>query len=342
VGYADLPIRVRFVRIALLALALALGGTGTAVAASSTNADRAAHASGTVPIDQISPYRFVNARGARFAYRTLGTGRPLVLITGFGTTLAEWDPELLERLAAGRKVIVFDNRGAGLSTRGRGRITIVSMARDTEAIIRALGYRQADVLGWSMGGYIAQELTIRFPQRVRRLVLASTDPGGTRTIPPSQRVINELDDPNTSTTELMHLLFPRPAWPRGEQWLSAIAEVPGLQIPESFEVPPATQRAQSIATGPDWDAPGKGTLNRLHLIRQPTLIGAGRRDVIVPPANALLLYHRIPNAQLVRYRGAGHAFLFQDAPDFGPRVLRFLDRRLDRRPTSFTGSRAHR
>ena len=104
---------------------------------------------------QPSPLRHVRVGDISVGYRTIGCGRPLVLITGYAVTLYIWDPGLLTLLAEQRRVIVFDNRGVLTTSQGRGRLTIERMADDTAGLIRALGYRRADVLGWSMGGYIA-------------------------------------------------------------------------------------------------------------------------------------------------------------------------------------------
>jgi pimeloyl-ACP methyl ester carboxylesterase len=119
---------------------------------------------------ELSPYKFVQLPGMRAGYREAGSGRPLVLIAGYSLTAAEWDPDLVSRLAAHRRVVVFDNRGVAISTGSVRRLSIAQMAGDTANLIRALQLRRPDVLGWSMGGYIAQELALRYPRSLRRLL----------------------------------------------------------------------------------------------------------------------------------------------------------------------------
>jgi pimeloyl-ACP methyl ester carboxylesterase len=131
-----------------------------------------------------SPVRHVTINGAPFGYRTIGHGPPLVMIMGFTGTMAEWDPALIERLSARYRVILFDNRGVAESADASvAGLTIESMARDTARLISELTARgKAHVLGWSMGSYIGEELALRHPSRLRRLVLAGSDPGSPRAI----------------------------------------------------------------------------------------------------------------------------------------------------------------
>jgi pimeloyl-ACP methyl ester carboxylesterase len=281
-----------------------------------------AHAGGTSSA-QLSPYRFAEVPGAKLGYRTAGSGRPLVLIAGFGLTAAEWDPALITRLAAKRRVIVFDNRGAGTSGGSVAGLTIRRMAADTAHLIEALKLRRPDVLGWSMGGYIAQELALRHPRRVRRLVLAGTDPGGTQAVQPKAAVNAILENPDTTPDQLLPILFPPGRQAAGGAWFGRIAAQPGL-LPESLTVSPATIRAQTKACGPRWAARGRGTWSRLPGLDLPVLVADGTDDVVVPPANSRKLARRIPGAKLRLYPGAGHAFLIQDRARFAAAVHRFL------------------
>ena len=275
---------------------------------------------------QLSPYRFAKVPGARLGWREAGSGRPLVLIAGFGLTAAEWDPALVARLAADRRVIVFDNRGAGTSTGSLDRLSITQMATDTARLIKRLGLRRPDVLGWSMGGYIAQELALRHPRRVRRLILAGTDPGGTQAVQPSADVLAILDDPDASPASLLPILFPPDQQAAGTAWFGRIAAQPGLR-PGSLVVSPAVTAAQTLACGPRWARRGKGTWSRLPRLDLPVLVTDGLEDVVVPEVNSDRLAGRIPGARLTVFPDAGHAFLIQEGPAFARAARAFLTRR---------------
>jgi pimeloyl-ACP methyl ester carboxylesterase len=271
-----------------------------------------------------SPLRNVRVGDISVGYRTIGSGPPLVLITGYAATLYVWDPGLLTPLAEHRRVIVFDNRGVLTTSRGRGRLTIRRMADDTQGLIRALGYRRADVLGWSMGGYIAQELALRHPQRVRRLVLAATDPGSSRAIqpksPPARRVLN---DPNPTIQELLRAIFPAAEQAAANAYIRRLLLWPGVQ-PSDFNASPQITGDQRVAAGKLWLCRSCGAYGRLPSLRAPTLVADGRRDILEPPDNSRIIARRIPRARLSLYGAAGHAFLFQRHVDFATRVNSFL------------------
>jgi pimeloyl-ACP methyl ester carboxylesterase len=271
-----------------------------------------------------SPLRHARVGDISVGYRTIGSGPPLVLITGYAATLYVWDPGLLMRLAEDRRVVVFDNRGVLTTSRGRGRLTIQRMADDAAGLIRALGYRRADVLGWSMGGNIAQELALRHPNRVRRLVLAATDPGSSRAIqpksPPARRVLN---DPNPTIQELLRAIFPATKQAAANAYIRRLLLWPGVQ-PSDFNAPPEIVREQSVAAGRPWLCRTCGAYGRLPSLRAPTLVADGRRDILEPPGNSRIIARRIPRARLTLYGAAGHAFLFQRRVDFAARVNSFL------------------
>lgn len=184
----------------------------------------------------FSAVRHVRVGQISIGYRRVGAGPPLVMITGFGATMAEWDPALIEGLAAHRTVIVFDNRGVSTSTdTSRNRLTIAEMADDTWRVIGRLGYRRADVLGWSMGSFIAQVLALRHPRVVRRLILSGADPGGPHAVQASARVNAILANPNTTPAELVPLLFPRDQQPAGFDYIHRVGAQSGLVV-DSFTV----------------------------------------------------------------------------------------------------------
>jgi pimeloyl-ACP methyl ester carboxylesterase len=273
-----------------------------------------------------SPVKHVRANGISIGYRIVGSGRPIVLIPGFAFTMAEWDPKLVGALSARHRVVLFDNRGVATTTDTRRNVlTIDEMASDTAGLIRALHLGRPDVLGWSMGGYVAQELAIHHPGQVRRLILASTDFGGIGAIRPSNKVVHDLEHANT-TQQLLPLLFPPKAQAAGNAWYNRI----GVQWAElhlgkdAFKTSARILRQQVNAAGPGWEARGKGSYNQLPGLRMPTLITAGARDVIVPPRNSRMLHGRIRGSRLTMYAGAGHAFLFQSPLAFGRRVNGFL------------------
>lgn len=307
--------------LALLAAAgAALAGGGPAVA--QMPSPRAGDASVLT-----EPVQYAYVSGARLGYRVAGAGSPLVLITGSGSTMAEWDPRLLDALAERHTVIVFDNRGAGTSTGGVGKLTVAQMARDTAQLIAQVTAGTADVLGWSMGGYIAQTLALNAPSRVRRLVLASTDCGGPSTIPPKPWALRILTDPAATQKQRLRLLFPPDQAGAAGAWGAAIGAAyaaAGYQPAEAFTVPPSTMAAQTRAAGSLWLRRGGGTCSRLGDLRQRVLVAAGREDVVVPVENHRALADRIPRAQTRLYADAGHGFLFQPELGFASVVDRFL------------------
>jgi pimeloyl-ACP methyl ester carboxylesterase len=258
-----------------------------------------------------SPVRHLPVGNISIGYRTVGAGRPLVMIVGFGATMAEWDPALLARLGAHRRVIVFDNRGVATSTDSPGnRLTITEMAQDTFRFIRKLGYRRADILGWSMGSFIAQELVLHHPGVVRRLILSGADPGSPHAVQPSARVNAILNDPNTTPRQLVRVLFPKNQQQAGFAYLHRVGGQPGL-VSDSFTVSPAIFAQQVRAEGPLWYCRGCGTYARLPRVRAPTLVADGSDDILEPPANSRIIASRIPHAHLLIMSDSGHAFMFQ-------------------------------
>jgi pimeloyl-ACP methyl ester carboxylesterase len=261
-----------------------------------------------------APVRHAQVGDVDLAYRSIGSGKPLVMIMGLGGTMDAWLPQLVQRVGKGRRVIVFDNRGTGRSSAGTKAVTVAQMAADTHGLIAKLRLKQPDVLGWSMGGFIAQRLALTHPRDVDHLVLAATTAGGPTSTPPDAAAIQALAGDNIAT--LLGFLFPLPAQQAAaDTYVASIAKWSDFSI----TVPADVQLAQ-LTTSAQWFATG-GDAKR---IRAPTLVGGGDDDELIPVANQVVLGKTIKGARTVLYRGAAHGFLAQDWQDFGGRVARFL------------------
>ena len=265
-----------------------------------------------------------HANGITIAYRITGSGKPLLMINGSGATLDTWDPALLDALGPGRRLIVFDPRGFGGSTdTSGGKLTIQKLADDAAALLGALHVRRADVLGWSLGGFVAQEVAIRHSKRVRRLVLASSSAGGRHAAKATAEVM-AIDEKTTlglaTPDEFLPVLFPPAAQDAGNAWIARLLNQPGGCC-EAF-----TQEAgqRQVDAQRLWYAGNGGDEARLHKIKARTFIGAGKLDQDVPVANAKLLHKRIHGSKLHIYADAAHAFLIQHAGEFAKSVRAFL------------------
>ena len=272
-----------------------------------------------------APTRFVTANGVRYAYRRFGAeaGPPVVFLQHFRGGMDHWDPAVTDGLAANRPVILFNNTGVA-SSGGQTPDTVEAQADDAAAFISALGLTHVDALGFSIGGYVAQALTLRHPDLVRRLVLAGTKP----------RAGDDTDrhpDVNTVATrhevltldDLRFLFFaPSPAsQAAGERfWERCHQRVIDVDAPTSRQ----TMQAQAAAIV-DWKLPHGEPFADLKTITQPTLVINGHRDVMVPTINSYYLAQHIPAAQLIVYPDSGHGSLFQYPELFVADVGRFLD-----------------
>ena len=246
------------------------------------------------------------------AYRVLGQGDPIVLIMGYGSTMDMWDPLFLDNLSSQYRVVIFDNRGMGNTITPPGNFSIAQFANDTAGLMAALGIEKSHVLGWSMGSFVAQELAIRYPERVNKIILYAGDCGGKEAVMPSHQVLKDLSNSSGSPEErgmrLFNLLFPK-------DWLSRQpAFYKWFPLPKETSLPDNIQRqAQAIATWP-------GACDRLGSIKSPTLVVTGTQDVIAPPQNAFILAQRINASWLVQFEGAGHGLMYQ-YPDRLARII---------------------
>ena len=275
---------------------------------------------------QTAPTQFVDAAGVRFAYRRFGksSGVPLVFNMHFTGTMDHWDPLVTDGLAATREVILFNNAGISSSS-GEVPATAEEMAAKAAAFIRALGLAKVDLLGFSLGGFVAQALTLAHPGLVRRLILVGTGPRGGEgmaTLTPEAQAVFGSTYPNPDELWLGVFFTPTEAsQAAGRAFLSRFRLRQEDRDPEvSEKVPPA----QIDAIG-RWGAPRAGGFDYLRDIIHPTLVINGSHDVIVYTANSLILQRNLPNAQLILYPDSNHGSQYQYPALFVTDVTRFLD-----------------
>ncbi|MBB4710247.1 pimeloyl-ACP methyl ester carboxylesterase [Streptomyces luteogriseus] len=279
--------------------------------------------------DAVTPYkdaptRTITAGGVTFAYRDLGprTGTPVIFLNHLSAVLDNWDPRVVDGIAAHRRVITFDNRGVGASTGSTPR-TIQEMARDAVTFIRALGLEQVDLHGFSMGGMIAQVIAQTDPRLVRKLILTGTGPAGGEGIKnvtalahlDTVRAVFTLQDPK------QFLFFTRTADGRraGKEFLARLKE----------RTADRDRAISLIAYNNQLKAIHRWGLEQPHdvsLIHHPVLVANGESDRMVPSKNSADLARRLPNAELVIYPDAGHGGIFQYHDQFVTTANEFLDR----------------
>jgi pimeloyl-ACP methyl ester carboxylesterase len=271
---------------------------------------------------QNAPTDSITAAGVTFAYRQLGpsTGVPVLFLTHLAAVLDNWEPRIVDGIAAKHRVITFDNRGVGASS-GTTQTTIEEMASDAVTFIRALGFDQVDLFGLSMGGMIAQVIAQQQPQLIRKMIIAGTGPAGGEGIDKVTR-ITYLDTARgllTRQDPKQFLFFTRTPNGRqaGKEFLARLQE---RTNDRDKAISVRSFRAQLKAIH-RW---GKQQPADLASIRQPVLVMNGESDKMVPTKNTVDLHRRLPNSQLVIYPDAGHGGVFQYHEDFVKRALEFL------------------
>jgi pimeloyl-ACP methyl ester carboxylesterase len=275
-----------------------------------------------------APNQSTQIDGGSFVYRRFGNERsdapPLVCLQHFRGNLDSWDPALVDRLAQGREVILLDNRGVGGST-GVVPDNVTDMARDALAFIDALGLKEVDILGFSLGGYVAQELTLLRPRLVRRLVLAGTAPQGGPDLHRWSDTVFALATGDQPTAEDLLSLFFSPSEEsraKGAEYLQrAYQRQEDRDAPTDLE----TRNAQLTAITA-WGIPDASRLDRLAGITQPTLVANGDDDQMMHTESSRLLADHLPNAELRTYPDANHGFLDQYPQQFADDIVEFLNR----------------
>ena len=271
-----------------------------------------------------TPNKFVTAaNGVEYAYRETGEGAaPLVVLQHFRGNLDNWDPALVDALASNRRVIAFDNAGVGGSS-GTTPHTVAEMARDAIAFLDAMGIDRADILGFSLGSFIAQEIALVRPALVRRLVLASSAPQGAAGMHGwAPDVIDAVGAPETIPARVLDVFYaPSPASRQaGQQAFGRMfARTEDRDKATTWE----TRLAQYDAVCA-WGVPDHALLQRVSAIEAPTFVANGDSDPMILPHYSYLLAGLIPHAAVKLYPDSAHGFLFQHHAEFATDVNAFL------------------
>jgi pimeloyl-ACP methyl ester carboxylesterase len=271
------------------------------------------------------PTKFISAGGVNFAYRELGQrngGTPVVFLNHLAAVLDNWDPRVVDGIAAKHHVIVFDNRGIGAST-GSPANSMEQMADDAIAFIKGTGFKQVDLFGFSMGGMISQEIALKEPQLVRKMILAGTGPAGGDGISTVAGVANYdlIRASFTGQDPKQFLFFTRTpnGIDAGKAFLKRLAERSNNRD-KDISVSAYVAQLQALSA---W---GQKRPADLSVIKQPVLVANGDDDRMVPTKNSYELARRLPNSTLVIYPDAGHGGVFQFHANFVPTALEFLAR----------------
>jgi len=274
-----------------------------------------------------APTRFVDGDGIRFAYRRFGNplGTQIVLLQHFMGNLDNYDAAITDALAQGREVILTDNAAVGLST-GVAPGTVDGMARDAASLIDALGLEHVDLFGFSMGGYVAQQVVVDRPELVRRLILVGTGPRGgdgmAQLAPDTAPLFGKVYDPQDLMWLPIFFSASDASQAAGRRFLERIrARTEERDAPVSE----ATVAAHSAAAQ-EWGAAAPGSFDYLKEITQPALVVNGSNDIVVPTINSYILQQNLLNAELILFPDSNHGSHFQFTESFNRYATDFLDR----------------
>ena len=279
---------------------------------------------------QTAPTQFVEANGIRFAYRRFANRSagvpidvPLLFFMHFTGTMDHWDPALTDGFAQDREVILFNNSGVSSSS-GEVPTSIEEMAKHAGAFVDALGVKNVDVLGFSMGGLVAQQFTIDRPHVVRKLILVGTGPrsgeGMASLTPEAQEIFGAKYDP---ADELWLRVFFTPS-ERSQAAGRKYLERQRARKENRDPLPNENVAAAQVAALQKWGAPVRDPYDYLKKITQPTLVVNGSHDVIVYTVNSFILQQNLPNAQLILYPDSNHGAQYQYPELFVEHATRFL------------------
>jgi pimeloyl-ACP methyl ester carboxylesterase len=266
--------------------------------------------------------QFALTPSGRLAFRRFGPrgSEPLVLCHRFRGTIDDWDPAFLDVLATERDVVVFDSLGVGYSS-GEAPSTVAEMTTSLVELAMALELGLIDLLGWSMGGFVAQATALAQPALVRRLIVAGSKPGLVPGAPSPGPEVGKIAGKSVNDAEdLLYLFFP----PSDQGRAAGLASLQRISANGDLAVVSAAGvQAQSDALM-NWSSGKEAAWDRLEELTMPILLGAGAQDRLMDAFHSYAMVRRLPNARLIIYGDAGHAFLFQHPEQFGCQVLDFL------------------
>ncbi len=275
---------------------------------------------------KTAPTQYIEANGIRFAYRRFGKPGtvPLVFNQHYVGTMDYWDPAVTDGLAESREVILFNNAGISSSS-GEVPTSFEAMGANAVAFIKALGITQADVLGISIGGFVAQEVTLQAPELVRKLILIGTGPRGGEGMasltPEAQQIFGATYDPPEHLWLAVHFGPSEAAQTAGKRFLERKHLRQEGRDPEVNEEVSSRQIEAIIK----WGEQRPGSYDYLKTIQQPTLVVNGNHDLIIYTMNSFILQQNIPNAQLILYPDANHGSPYQYPELFVKHANLFLD-----------------
>lgn len=287
-------------------------------------ADVRAQSKNKVPTDyhQTAVTKFAEANGTRYAYRVLGKqeGIPLVFLLHSFSSIDDWDPTITNGLAQHYKVILFDNAGVG-SSGGKTPDNIAQTAKDAVTFIKALGYNKVNLLGFSMGGMVTQQILITEPQLVNKAILIGTGPKGAEGLSNLGKTLTELSSLKPEQ-QLMKVLFTESGQSQA-LGKKALERIQKRQVNRNAAVSNETIGAQLTAVL-GWAQPNAAAFEELKLINQPILVFEGKFDILVPVVNSFNLFRYLPNARLILHPDAAHGSLFQLPEEFLSEAIPFL------------------
>ncbi|MFC0512587.1 alpha/beta fold hydrolase [Mucilaginibacter angelicae] len=279
-------------------------------------------AGGSKDYHQTAETKFITADGNKIAYRILGNkaGTPLVLLSPLGNAMDDWDPAITNGLAQKYKVIIFDLPGVGTSS-GATPDNIPDMAKESVSFIKGLGYNKVNLLGFSMGSFISQQIALTEPALVNKIILTGTGPKGSEGLSDLPKFLAA--SANLTPEQVFLASFFASSATSQSAGKSAYERVQERQVNRDAPISPEgfTNEVKAVL---GWAQPNTGALTELKSVTQPVLIVQGQEDALVPVVNAINMSKSLPNARLIVYPDAAHAAFFQYHDDFVKNALEFL------------------